>query len=479
MKFPLAPMEKLVQVIADCSSVKLGSHAAHLSVDIETETLVVSEVISKSRRRIYELSLNDLLFANPKSDSYMAHLGFMAPPKSVRKEFTAGCLFATCNRKRTKTPLTDRAFVELTLELHTAEDRDIFLNSLNEAVFGSTLVEPSRALVVINPVAGKGSAKSDWTKSVEPLLRLSGKFKIVKILFTERAGHAYSIGADMLGGAELDFEYLITLGGDGILFELLNGLFKACPDKYSEILSNIVLAPLPSGSGNGVSFSFLCSSGEPFTMNSALRQLIRRKICDKDLGIVHYQSTEDEFQGTSSSRLFALTISWGLVADVDIHSEFLRKYVGDARFTLYGLVQVMKKRQYQGHIRWANGNDGDHETEPDYITVYASLVPVAGRTVILNPNKPLNDGTIDIYRLRWRDVGRIGLIRAMDELAIRRDHQKYIKGFDAIHAKNFELSADETPQSTGGAGIVVDGEKITSGPVRVEVLPRATKCLSG
>jgi diacylglycerol kinase family enzyme len=445
-------------------------YPSHLT---STDTqLVVTEKISSSSIRVNEIELNDVVYVVTKSVDTVK-ICYISYPGCVRTEFLSGCFLAPggCGGSRaSKRKAKDRKIYSILL--HLGQHAFGFCEMLNARVFGVPKPEPKRALVVVNPVAGKGTAKSDWCKNVEPLLRESGKF-IYEVIVTTHKGHGLTIGSEHLNEPGR-YDFLITLGGDGILFELLNGAFKFIKS-YESVLSNLVISPLPSGSGNGVCFSTLCLAGEPFTINCALRQLLRGNSCPKDLGVVSYTEHDAEtFQDASVSRIFSLTVSWGLVADVDIKSEFLRKFFGDSRFTLYGLFRVLKNKLYSGQIHWDNEQ---HEIEPDYITVYASLVPVAARSVILDPEKELSSGMFDIYRLRGQDIGRGDLVNALEEMSKRRNHSNHIKGFDPIHAKNFELIPQNFKVDSDSAGIVVDGEPLTSGPIHVHILPRATRCL--
>ena len=433
------------------------------------DTQLVFVETSGRKKTVSTVRFHDLLFANGVGPG-MIHIAAMVPPHAVQK--TSGVMGCLPIRRSGKPSATfkDRILLEFHITAGEVQSRP-FIEALNQTVFGTSTIPVKKALVVVNPVAGKAHGRSDWTNKVEPVLRASRRFDY-EVMFTERRGHGFEIGFDKLGRpGEREYDCVITLGGDGVMFEIINGLYLHHPDRYASILKSLVLCPLPSGSGNGVCFSALCLAGEPFTMNCALRQLIRFNTTEKDLGVVHYPSTNLD-EPESVSRLFSLTLSWGLVADVDIKSEVLRKSFGDSRFTIYGVLEVVRRTLRGGQLIWTP--DGQ-EIEPDFLTVYATLVPVAGRTVILSPSKGMAEGHFNIYRLRGKDCSRVALVEALTELEVRREHADKIAGFDAIHTSSFELIPDS---NCGGAGIVVDGEALTPGPVRVELLPCATRCLT-
>ena len=436
-----------------------------VAVEIIPGSESITFIHQQSRKRLHALTYDDIVYVVELPDKSVEVAALVKPGS----DGACGCSPGTNSTD------TDRQLVQVSF--HSSCELTMFVEILNQLSFGKP-VRRAKAVVVVNPVSGRGSARSDWERTVEPLLKRSGKFDY-EVVVTEHSGHAIDIGADLIVRSsqslpENEKLFIISIGGDGVVYELLNGIKNACPNTYLSVLNRLVLCPLPSGSGNGLSYSALCLAGESFSMNCALRLLLRQKYGAKDLGLVTYDCEDPFAEHTTESRLFALTLSWGLVADVDIQSEFLRKYVGGFRFTLYGLFRVLKKQLYEGTLSCDNGF---HEIEPDYLTVYATLVPVAGKTVILSTDKPLDDGQLRVHRLRGRDVSRVGLISAMSELEKRRDHSKRIPGFDPIVTSGFELQPGlvKVPNS---AGIVVDGEPLTSSAVKVSIIPRACSIFS-
>jgi diacylglycerol kinase family enzyme len=412
-----------------------------------------SLIVLQDKTTVHAIPFRDIVYVTPTAEGI--EIGALTYVMGSR----------VCGCRASKLSSRDRVFVKLDFTFASSSTSRL-VRCLNSLCLLSPQVQ--KALVVINPVSGSGTAMHDWTHKVEPILKRSGHFSW-EVVVTDRRGHAFDIGAgpmaDLLDCAGEEKIFLISLGGDGVIFEILNGIKQSRPNKYMSILKRLVLCPLPSGSGNGLCCSMLCLADEPFTLNCALRLLLRRNITSKDLGLVKFD--------TDQTRLFALTVSWGLVADVDIHSEFLRKYVGGFRFTLYGLYKVLEKRLYAGELRWGESKT---ENESDYLTVFATLVPVAAKTVILSTSKPLNDGLVRIHRMKGSQISRFGLIGAMTELEKRREHD--ITGFEPIVTDGFQLSPGLLSSGQHSAGIVVDGEQLTSGSVDVSVVRDACLILT-
>ena len=95
-------------------------------------------------------------------------------------------------------------------------------------------------LVIVNPNAGNGKGKKDWDKISNYLKKENFQFEVK---FTERKSNAIDIALEGIGAG---FRKIITVGGDGTLNEVVNGVFpnNTCPT------SDISLALIPVGTGN-------------------------------------------------------------------------------------------------------------------------------------------------------------------------------------------------------------------------------------
>ena len=73
---------------------------------------------------------------------------------------------------------------------------------------------------------------------------------LIPAIVTTGTGHAIEIAQNI----ELTFDALVVVSGDGLVHEVLNGLAKhATPEKAFRI----PIAPIPAGSGNGLSLNIL------------------------------------------------------------------------------------------------------------------------------------------------------------------------------------------------------------------------------
>ncbi|KAG7486997.1 sphingosine kinase 1 [Solea senegalensis] len=170
----------------------------------------------------------------------------------------------------------------------------------------------------------------------------------------ERQNHA----RELMREADLSqWDALVIMSGDGLLYEVINGLLER-PDWEEAV--QIPLGILPGGSGNALAASVHHYSGASPVYSEELLVscgflLCKGLVSHMDLVSIHL---------SSSPRLFSfLSLAWGFVADVDIESEKYR-HAGAARFTVGTLVRLASLRIYKGKLAYLpaaadrNGEEG-------------------------------------------------------------------------------------------------------------------------
>ncbi|KAH7103880.1 ATP-NAD kinase-like domain-containing protein [Auriculariales sp. MPI-PUGE-AT-0066] len=283
-------------------------------------------------------------------------------------------------------------------------------------------VQPRRKFrVFVNPVGGQGHGKTIWTKRVKPIF--DAAHAQVDITVTERGGHAGELVREMA----LDYDAILTVSGDGLIHEILNGLANR-PDARKAL--QIPVAPIPTGSGNGFSVS-LIGLKEGLDPGMAALNAIKGQPMDIDLCSM---TQKDSKVYTFMSQ------SMGLMADCDLGTENLR-WMGNARFMfgfLRGLVSFKscpielsicvssddKKKMVESHralrskhiasssrsnllegdeeaelppLRYAEGPDENWITfEKPVLYVYAGKVPYVSIDLCQFPIVHPNDGLIDL-----------------------------------------------------------------------------------
>ena len=211
-----------------------------------------------------------------------------------------------------------------------------------------------RLLVLVNPVSGKGRAMRIFSAHVEPILLASGRPFDVTV--TQRAGHAHAICSQL---DVHDLDCVMSIGGDGLLHEIVNGLMSN--DSYLRERQRVSLAVVPAGSGNGLSKSL----GLPDVPSAALAAV---RGVDTPLDLMALDSTpakaapaprtaaatplvvaEDDEAPADRVVYSFLSLTWAIVADVDLESEKYR-WMGAARFTFAAIQRILALRQYTGKL---------------------------------------------------------------------------------------------------------------------------------
>ena len=81
--------------------------------------------------------------------------------------------------------------------------------------------EKRKVLVLLKPFGGAGAAFRNWAVA-EPMFRLAHiEYQLIQ---TQHAGHAYEIVNGEIVASQ--FDALITVSGDGLLHEVINGLMN-------------------------------------------------------------------------------------------------------------------------------------------------------------------------------------------------------------------------------------------------------------
>ncbi|XP_042899282.1 sphingosine kinase 1 isoform X2 [Parasteatoda tepidariorum] len=192
-------------------------------------------------------------------------------------------------------------------------------------------------LILINPKSGCGKAHQIFKQWVVPVFQESDTE--FELLITDRANCA----RDFVKKADLSqWDGIVVVSGDGLLFEVYNGLMAR--SDWKEVIK-IPVGVVPGGSGNGLARAINYAIGEPYDVNivtpSVLNLLKGRTV---PMDIVRVQSPKECFYSF-------LSVGWGLMADIDIESERLRA-IGEARFAVWGVIRAIGLRKYKGRLSY-------------------------------------------------------------------------------------------------------------------------------
>ncbi|KFK28737.1 hypothetical protein AALP_AA7G040200 [Arabis alpina] len=355
------------------------------------------------------------------------------------------------------------------------ESRKLWCDKLREKL--ESLGRPKRLFVIVNPFGGKKSARKIFVEEVKPLFE-DAQIQL-EIQETKYQLHAKEIVKSM---DVSKYDGIVCVSGDGVLVEVVNGLLER--EDWRTALK-LPIGMVPAGSGNGMIKSLLDPVGLPCSATSATISIIRGRTRSLDVATIS--------QGTT--KFFSvLMLAWGLIADIDIESEKFR-WMGGARFDVYGLQRIICLRQYNGRILFvpapgfeSYGQPGtcslDNESSvsdkvlgyqgPDtkledlqwreikgpFVSVWLHNVPWGAENTLAAPDAKFSDGFLDL--IVTKDCPKLALLSLMTKLSdgthVRSPYASYLK------VKAFVLEPGARIDEPDKEGIIdSDGEVLARG----------------
>ncbi|KAJ2145407.1 hypothetical protein IW136_000994 [Coemansia sp. RSA 678] len=250
-------------------------------------------------------------------------------------------VYTLTTRESGKRPMCDT----WTFMVDSEEECAACLSLLRYAINPQPTGKDTNVLIFVNPVSGKRKSVKMFETIVKPILEIGCTPYTLKI--TESQGYA----GDFVKTQDLSmYTSIVSVSGDGLLHEVLNGLL-ARPDWLS--LRNITLGVVPTGTGNG-----LAKTLDYIWPEQAAVAIVRAQSRPIDI-----------MSATMASGLIEygfLSLTWGLLGDVDIESERMR-WAGSARLDLYATLRLMNLRYYGGRLHYlpaaVTADDSDNDEE--------------------------------------------------------------------------------------------------------------------
>jgi len=341
-----------------------------------------------------------------------------------------------------------------------------------------------RLKVLVNPFGGKGKAQSIFNKTVEPIFR-AAKCSL-DVTYTTHNKHATEIAKAL----SLEYDVLVTLGGDGIIHEVMNGFAL---HTQSAQAFDIPIAPIPTGSGNGTSLNLL-GLEDGFDVSAAALNVIKGRPMKLDLFL---------FTQGDQRIISHMSQTLGLLAESDVGTENWR-WMGDTRFLLgflRGLIafkscpvtlQIKVAEQDKSKMVEAlrstlseNATDVQSASESDFkgtvppltqavdekdgwltfdkpmLYICAGQGPYIGRDLMQLPVSLPDDGLIDIAIQELNSRG--AMLKVVDIGATGQ-------GFWLDSQHYFKATAYRIKPHTPTGYVVLDGESFPFEDFQVEVL---------
>jgi diacylglycerol kinase (ATP) len=289
-----------------------------------------------------------------------------------------------------------------------------------------------KLLVIFNPKAAYGRSLRKLAAIQATFARLGLKATFMP---TTHPGH----GKELVASAELaGFDGLVAAGGDGTVFEVLNGLYT------HPRAARIPLGLLPIGTGN----AFARELGlQPGAWSDAIDILVQGHTRQVDVASV---------QSADKSYYFLNIVLMGFSVDASLTGHKL-KFLGETSYTLATLWQVLKLKSYPLDMKI----DG-RVVRGDNIFVAISNSRFVGTHFLIAPDAVIDDGLLDVTILR--KLKRSRLLRLFPTIYSGR-HVEY-KEVSTHRATCIDICS---PQ---GMLMGPDGEFCGHSPAEIRCLPR-------
>jgi YegS/Rv2252/BmrU family lipid kinase len=302
-------------------------------------------------------------------------------------------------------------------------------------------------LVLVNPNAGNGKGKKDWER-ISSAMKDGGLIFTEK--FTEKKGHAIPL---TLEGIESGYRKIVTVGGDGSLNEVVNGVFlnRYCPTR------DITLAMIPVGTGNDWGRMF----GIPADYIKAVKIIRDEKQILHDVGTVSY------YDGPEKKNRYFINIAGLGFESVVVRRSNIQKEKGRSGKAVYFSNLLLSLLTYR---------NTKAEIDIDGIKIFADVFSISvgngrycGGGMRQTPDALPDDGILDVTIING--MGKIEIIRNLNMLfdGTILNHPK----IDGYKCKNIKVSSESIIYAEA------DGETLGHTPLEFNIIPGSIKVVYG
>lgn len=293
-------------------------------------------------------------------------------------------------------------------------------------------------LIIFNPQAGSGRAQKYLPLIEKYLNQLSVNYELV---FTQHVGHAkqWVTQADLSS-----YDGVVAAGGDGTLFELINGLMSQEPTK------RIPFGVIPVGTGNAFSRELGLM---PTDWQPGIDIILKQQAEKVDVGFA---------QSKTASFYFLNIIGMGFVVDAG-RTTLKIKSLGKSAYTLATLWETAKLKKHPIKLSLTDVNDQTELIDEDLVFVEVANSRYTGTSFLIAPEAVINDGLLDVIILK--KISRFKILRLFPTIY----SGKHIN-YQEIESRKVKSITIETRHPMP---LMPDGEFLGATPVTISCIPKA------
>ncbi|MFO1406023.1 MAG: diacylglycerol kinase family protein [Steroidobacteraceae bacterium] len=252
---------------------------------------------------------------------------------------------------------------------------------------------PPDWLVIVNPASGLSHARGRWSL-YERALREAG----VRIELNQTT--APHDGARIAGDAvRAGRRFLLAVGGDGSVNDVVNGLMEATPDGPSSVTLGVV----PTGTGN----DWARSLGLPRDPAGLARAVVALRTMWHDVGLVEGAGIEGCGGATPGRHWFVNVAGAGL--DAQVSACVPRPVPSAVTYLRIALTELVRWRSPRFRV------DADGELLDDALLLaFVANARYCGNRMLVAPRAKLDDGRLDVVAIR--ETGLLGALPKLVKL---------------------------------------------------------------
>lgn len=295
-----------------------------------------------------------------------------------------------------------------------------------------------KILIIFNPQAGSGRAQKYLPLIEDYLQQQNIDFDV---LATERSGHAQSL----VQSTDLTiYQAVIAAGGDGTLFEVINGLMSHREDQ------RIPFGVIPVGTGNAFSRELGLL---PTDWQKGIDIIVNKKTKAIDIG---------QAKTAEQSFYFLNIIGMGFVVNAGRTTLKIKK-LGKSAYTFATLWETAKLKKYPIKLSMTLADDQIETIDDSLVFVEVANSRYTGTSFLIAPDAKIDDGLLDVIILKR--ISRAKILTLFPTIYSGK-HVNY-KEVDTRKVKSITIKTQQPMP------LMPDGEFIGETPVTIECLSSA------
>jgi diacylglycerol kinase (ATP) len=296
-------------------------------------------------------------------------------------------------------------------------------------------------IIIFNPKSGGGRSKKRFEKCYK-VLKKSNLFNKIDVFEANdkntTINKVYEINKDKKN------DLFITLGGDGSISTVCNGLMKM------DFNERLPILPIPSGSGNSLLRDF-----DVKNIYDSLERFKKNNFTYVDVLLA--ESIENNFKWYCINIL-----GLGFIANIAQYGEEKFNSFGSIKYILATIFALKLFTKYDAKII----SDNNNKFESDAVHfISLSNSKYTGGKIMIAPEAKYNDGLMDVIVLH--DLSRYRYMKGFAKVF----SGKHIHEKGCLYFKTKEIKIWATPNFL----LMPDGELEGNSPVKVKVLPGQIK----